>query len=65
MAQFTPTHAGMFNTLQERLIARCIRKDLPLSSILENLKVQRDVARKLLDYPEFFGRGVFKKSVMT
>lgn len=62
---FTPTHSGLFNTLQERLITRCIRKNLSTTEIARHLILQRDVAKKLKDYPEFFGRSVFKKSVMV
>lgn len=62
---FTPEHTGLFNTLQERLVTRCVRKNLPITEIAQQLILQRDVARKLKDYPEFFGRSVFKKSVMV
>ena len=62
---FQPTHSGIVNTLQEALITRCIRKNMSLPAITEQLILQRDVAKKLQEYPEFFGRGVFKKSVMV
>lgn len=62
---FQPTHSGIINTLQESLITRCIRKNMSLPEITEQLILQRDVAKKLEQYPEFFGRSVFKKSVMV
>lgn len=62
---FQPSHLGLFNTLQEALITRCIRKNMSLASITEQLMLQRNVAQKLAHYPEFFGRSVFKKSVMV
>lgn len=62
---FQPTHTGMINTLQERLIVRCLRKNMSMAAITEQMMLQRDVAKKLADYPEFFGRSVFKKSVMV
>lgn len=64
-AVFQPTHTGMFNTLQERLITRSVRKNLPIAEIAQQMILQRDVAKKLAQYPEFFGRSVFKKSVMV
>lgn len=62
---FQPIKTGLINTLQERLITRCIRKNLSTADIAGQLILQRDVARKLANYPEFFGRSVFKKSVMV
>lgn len=64
-ATFQPTHIGMFNTLQERLITRCIRKNMSTADIASQLILQRNVAKRLQNYPEFFGRSVFKKSVMV
>lgn len=61
---FQPSHLGLFNTLQEALITRCIRKNMSLASITEQLMLQRNVAQKLAHYPEMFGRSVFKGSVM-
>ena len=56
----------LINPLQEKLIEYCIRKKLSVDQIYENLKIQRDLSRKMIKHAdEALCRKVFKKSVMV
>lgn len=56
----------MNNFLQQKLIERCINKNMNQMQIFEELKAQRSAFQKIMQYEaDAFNRSVWKRSVMT
>lgn len=51
--------------IQQKLIARCIRKGMSQTQIFQQLQEQRDAFKKLIKFPEAFARSTVKRSIMV
>lgn len=54
------------NRFQIKLLESCVSKDMSVQDMYEQLKLQRDICKKMIEHEEeCFARKVFKKSTLT